>query len=285
MTPGAFTAATEPDTYDSGEEFDYEGKHEGSVYNGNSKSNVSIYPRASHATTDHLDPASHATCRWASSVLRASRTVHLPKLVLALLHDPPAHSTSIIHELRAPRTQSSSSPTLVPRTTCSLRRAPLFHTGLSLGVAYRWATTRLRLFWDPDLRLLPSTGNAFSYATASTFPLSAILSTASARTNANTVVVSSGCRVLGCLSSFRPLSSRWTPPPTVTFPTRRWVGLLPCPRWTMFSHTHLPTPPQLRRLCPRLPPPSSRNLWAPAFVGHRSFFPPTRPLHTRPWPV
>jgi hypothetical protein len=61
-TPGAFTAATEPDTYDSGNEFDYKGKYEGKVYQANSaksKSNVSIYPHASHATTE--DPLPHST--------------------------------------------------------------------------------------------------------------------------------------------------------------------------------------------------------------------------------
>ena len=53
-TPGAFTAATEAASYDSGEEFDYEGKYEGSVYSGKSKSTISDYPHASQATAEPL---------------------------------------------------------------------------------------------------------------------------------------------------------------------------------------------------------------------------------------
>ena len=49
-TPGAFRAATEAASYDSGEEFDFEGKYEGSVYSSKPRSNVSDYPQASHAT-------------------------------------------------------------------------------------------------------------------------------------------------------------------------------------------------------------------------------------------
>jgi hypothetical protein len=62
FTPGAFTATTEQDTYDSDNEFNYEGKYEGKVYQANSatsKSNVSIYPHASHTTTE--DPVPHST--------------------------------------------------------------------------------------------------------------------------------------------------------------------------------------------------------------------------------
>ncbi len=70
-TPGAFTAATEADSYDSGKEFDYKGKYEGSVYNGKPKSNVSVYPNASHATAEPLGTSSKSTtncCRTTSSI-------------------------------------------------------------------------------------------------------------------------------------------------------------------------------------------------------------------------
>jgi hypothetical protein len=53
-TPGALTAATKAERYDSGEEFDYEGKYEGSVYSGKSRSIVSVYPHASHASAEPL---------------------------------------------------------------------------------------------------------------------------------------------------------------------------------------------------------------------------------------
>ncbi len=110
-TPGAFTAATELDTYNSGNEFNYEGKYKGKVYQANSaksKSNVSIYPRASHTTTE--DPVSHSTsttdpgisilspstsCRHSTSIdPKGVKTIQLPKLVLALLNNPPAHLTA-----------------------------------------------------------------------------------------------------------------------------------------------------------------------------------------------
>ncbi len=98
-TPGAFTAATEPDSYDSGEEFDYKGKYEGSVYSStrvNSKNNVSNYPRASHATAELISPEPLSSCRRSTSLTDPTgvRTVTLPKLVLALLDNPPAHSTA-----------------------------------------------------------------------------------------------------------------------------------------------------------------------------------------------
>ena len=99
-TPGAFTAATEAASYDSGEEFDYEGKYEGSVYSGKSRSSVSDYPHASHATAEPLATTSGSppSCRrttWSTDP-KGFRTVYLPKLVLALLHGPAAHSTAFI---------------------------------------------------------------------------------------------------------------------------------------------------------------------------------------------
>ncbi len=64
-TPGAFMAATKAESYDSGEEFDYEGKYKRLVYSGKSRSNVSVYPHASHATAETLDTASESptSCR------------------------------------------------------------------------------------------------------------------------------------------------------------------------------------------------------------------------------
>jgi hypothetical protein len=61
-TPGAFTAVTEAENYDSGEDFNYKGKYEGSVYSGKSKSNVSIYPHASHATAEPSNNVSPPAC-------------------------------------------------------------------------------------------------------------------------------------------------------------------------------------------------------------------------------
>jgi hypothetical protein len=93
-TPGA---ATEAESYDSGEEFNYKGKYEGSVYSGKSKSNVSIYPHASHTTAKPLDTASEfpTSCRHTTSYItpQGVLTVQLPKLTLTLFQNPLAHST------------------------------------------------------------------------------------------------------------------------------------------------------------------------------------------------
>ncbi len=109
-TPGAFTAATEADSYDSGKEFDYEGKHEGSVYNGKPKSNVSVYPGASHAAAEPLDTSSESTtnCYHITSSIdpQGVRTTPLPKHVIALLRNSPAQSP--LH--RACPWQGSQSP-------------------------------------------------------------------------------------------------------------------------------------------------------------------------------
>ena len=70
------------------------------MYSGKSRSNVSDYPRTSHATAEPLattsgsPPSCHRTTL--STDPKGVRTVYLPKLVLALLHDPPAHSTAFI---------------------------------------------------------------------------------------------------------------------------------------------------------------------------------------------
>ena len=99
-TPGVFTAATEADCDDSSEEFDYKGKYEGSVYNDKPKSNVSVYPNTSHATAEPLNTSSESTtncCRTTSSINPPGvQTTPLPKHVLSLLQNPPAHSTALI---------------------------------------------------------------------------------------------------------------------------------------------------------------------------------------------
>ena len=100
-TPGAFTAATEQESYDSGDEYDYEGKYEGSVYSGSAgkpRNNVNVYPQASHNTAELICPDPDTSCRRTTSPMdpKGARTVHLPKHVLALLNNPPTQSTAPI---------------------------------------------------------------------------------------------------------------------------------------------------------------------------------------------
>jgi hypothetical protein len=100
-TPGAFMAATNPETYDSGDEYDYEGKYEGKLFKANSanpKSNVSLYLNASHASAGNPDLSTLSpptSCRRSTSIdPKGVKTIQLPKLVLALLANPPAQSTA-----------------------------------------------------------------------------------------------------------------------------------------------------------------------------------------------
>ncbi len=108
--PGAFTAATEPNSYDSGDNFDYKGKYEGKVYsNGNSKSNVPVYPCAFHASVDISSPdfppvTTSCHCSMSPINPKGVCTVQLPKLVIALLNNPPMHSIAFVSNKLRPRT-------------------------------------------------------------------------------------------------------------------------------------------------------------------------------------
>jgi hypothetical protein len=109
-TPGAFTAATEPDSYELGDDFDYQGKYEGKVYSSsNSKSNVPVYPCASHASIDISSPdlpPVNTSCRCSTSSIDSTgvHTVRLPKLAIALLNNPPAHSIAFTSNMPWPCT-------------------------------------------------------------------------------------------------------------------------------------------------------------------------------------
>jgi hypothetical protein len=113
-TPGAFTAATKAKSYNSGNEFDYKGKYEGSVITGKTKSNASLYPHASHATaetTEDTHPPANplmatTSCRHSTSSMDPTGvcTVQLPKQVIALLNNPPAHSIAFVSTNLCPRT-------------------------------------------------------------------------------------------------------------------------------------------------------------------------------------
>ena len=99
-TPGAFTAATDLETYDLGDEYNHEGKYEGKLFKANSanpKSNISLYPSASHATADNpiscstsagdpdlttLSPPT-SCCHSTSINLKGVKMIQLAKLVLS----------------------------------------------------------------------------------------------------------------------------------------------------------------------------------------------------------
>ncbi len=101
-TPGAFTAATKAKSYDLGDAFDYKGKYEGSVFSGKTKSNASLYPHASHATVETTEdthppanpPPATTSCHHSTSSMDPTGVcmVQLPKRVIALLNNSPAHS-------------------------------------------------------------------------------------------------------------------------------------------------------------------------------------------------
>ena len=115
-TPGAFSAATEPESYDSGHEFDYEGKANGVMYDTGGKHNASS---AYHTPSHHIvsvEPESGSAAAFLpastttpSPLMGGSahsmggstpwkdpsgvNTVFLPKTVLALLKNPPSQAT------------------------------------------------------------------------------------------------------------------------------------------------------------------------------------------------
>jgi hypothetical protein len=121
--PGTFTALTDAASYNSGEELDYKDKCEVAFYSHRSKSNngagvyLSPSPSSCHVCTKpwsengvfvepiikELDPAiaslilpnSKPFCRPSYSKPRGIHTINLPKIVLGLLQNPPAHSISV----------------------------------------------------------------------------------------------------------------------------------------------------------------------------------------------
>jgi hypothetical protein len=117
--PGAFTVSTEDLSFDSGDEFDYEGKGDGVMYGTVGKSSASYaYSNSSCSSatvqfnlppitaTDQdstLSPRSimgGPTCKDPQGV----NTLYLPKTVLALLQNPP--SQDIKHQPRLPNQTS-----------------------------------------------------------------------------------------------------------------------------------------------------------------------------------
>jgi hypothetical protein len=103
--PGAFTASTEHEFYNSGDEFDYEGKADGAMYDCVGKSNTSYsYLDASCRNVTIAPPSctdalpSHKMGDGGSTTSRTTRepqgvnTIYLPKTVVSLLNNPPAHS-------------------------------------------------------------------------------------------------------------------------------------------------------------------------------------------------
>jgi hypothetical protein len=106
--PGAFMVATEPESYDSGDNFEYRGKYEGKVYNASTKPNSATYlyppvpafsclgvsigqdgntappPTMHNHSTNALPPDP-------GEVL----TISLPKHIMVLLQDLPAHSIAM----------------------------------------------------------------------------------------------------------------------------------------------------------------------------------------------
>ena len=97
------------ETYDLDDKYDYEGKYEGKFIkanSANSKSNISLYSTANHATAD--DPVSDSpsasnptlaklsslpSCRSSSSAAPTGvKMIQLPKLVLTFLANPPTEN-------------------------------------------------------------------------------------------------------------------------------------------------------------------------------------------------
>ena len=74
LTPGAFSASTEPESCDSEDEFDYEGKADGAMYDTGGKHNASFAYFAPSCRIISVEPATGS----AAASLPASTTTHSP---------------------------------------------------------------------------------------------------------------------------------------------------------------------------------------------------------------
>jgi hypothetical protein len=112
LVPGAFTVATVADSYNSGTDFEYEGKDKGKLYVPSSKLNSARFlylpippdlcSRISFTQDDKASPSPpHPITTCNHSTPQSSHdpvgicTIKLPKHVMALLQNPPAHSIAI----------------------------------------------------------------------------------------------------------------------------------------------------------------------------------------------
>ncbi len=180
---GARTARTEAESYDSGEEFNYEGKYEGSFYAGATKSstNSSLYlpafPSCSHSSSelssDVPPPQALASSTPSSSCVacdpKGVTTICLPANVIALLQDPQSNSIMQFADARRPRTSvlvadSGATDHMIPDKSAFIR---IVHIQAARSA---WITTHLRPSWVPALPSSLSTGREFLFATASTCP-------------------------------------------------------------------------------------------------------------------
>ena len=116
LAPVNFSTSTEPESYDSGDEFDYEGKANGAMYDTRGKHNASSAYFAPSCRIVSVEPKSgsaaaslQASTTTPSSVMEGSahsmggstpwkdppgvNMVYLPKTVLALLKNPPSQAT------------------------------------------------------------------------------------------------------------------------------------------------------------------------------------------------
>ncbi len=113
---GTCTASTEAELYNSGEEFDYEGKYEGLFYAGCNKpsKNNSLYfpaaPSCSHTLSalfydaSPTIPSTICNARPAHVAVdpKGITTICLPKNIMALLNNPPAHSIKTFSDAHHP---------------------------------------------------------------------------------------------------------------------------------------------------------------------------------------
>jgi hypothetical protein len=111
---GACTASIEADTYELGDGFDYKGKYEGAFCAGSNKpsKNVSFYlfvPHSCSYTSSEIASTTSQSFPIGNHAQMAVNptgvtTISLPKYVMALLNNPPAHSIKTFSQAQQPRT-------------------------------------------------------------------------------------------------------------------------------------------------------------------------------------
>ncbi len=169
--PGGFSASTEVGTYDSGNEYDYEGKWSDAMYLGtastkrnNSDAYLGLHSYCCHIFTDsgplEKTSASPATTiphqdhyfSRTSRDLQGVNTIFLPKKVLALLFNPPAKRIPKFMAHKGKKTTLVVADTGATNHMLPHKLAFVSYTPSWVG-GYEWETTLLPPLWGTVLLL------------------------------------------------------------------------------------------------------------------------------------
>jgi hypothetical protein len=152
IIPGACMASTEAETYDSGDDFDYEGKYEGAFYVGSVKpsqpnSHYSLDPHSCSYTSSeaicNTTPGDTPTICTNSSCTavdpKGVTTICLPKHIMALLNNPPVYSIRAFSDAHRPQTSHLVANTGATDHMIPVKSASLYHIAHVRDDEFAWA--------------------------------------------------------------------------------------------------------------------------------------------------